>query len=170
MRQVPGRLLWVGHVGDTRHPRPLLDAGITAVVELADSEPLASLPRELVRCRFPLVDGGGNPPWLLRLAMESVATLVRAGVPTLVCCGCGMSRSVCVAAGGLALAEGTDIGEALAIVVGLGPADVSPGLMVEMKAVIASLAKAQSVSEAALAIDWNRPEEDAAWSHLQPGK
>jgi hypothetical protein len=24
--------------------------------------------------------------------------------------------------------------------------------------------------EAALAADWNRPEEDAAWSHLQPGK
>jgi hypothetical protein len=24
-------------------------------------------------------------------------------------------------------------------------------------------------SEAALAADWNRPEEDAAWSHLQPG-
>ena len=24
------------------------------------------------------------------------------------------------------------------------------------------------LSEAALAEDWNRPEEDAAWSHLQP--
>jgi hypothetical protein len=24
------------------------------------------------------------------------------------------------------------------------------------------------LSEAALAQDWNRPEEDAAWSHLQP--
>jgi hypothetical protein len=26
------------------------------------------------------------------------------------------------------------------------------------------------LSEAALAEDWNRPEEDAAWSHLQPAK
>jgi hypothetical protein len=26
------------------------------------------------------------------------------------------------------------------------------------------------LSEAALAEDWNRPEEDAAWEHLQPGK
>ncbi len=25
------------------------------------------------------------------------------------------------------------------------------------------------LAEAAL-VDWNRPEEDAAWSHLQPGK
>lgn len=26
------------------------------------------------------------------------------------------------------------------------------------------------LSEAALAVDWDRPEEDAAWSHLQPAK
>jgi len=26
------------------------------------------------------------------------------------------------------------------------------------------------LAEAALAVDWSRPEEDAAWSHLQPGK
>jgi hypothetical protein len=26
------------------------------------------------------------------------------------------------------------------------------------------------LSEPALAADWNRPEEDAAWSHLQSGK
>lgn len=26
------------------------------------------------------------------------------------------------------------------------------------------------LSEAALAEDWNRPEEDAAWSHLQPAQ
>ena len=26
------------------------------------------------------------------------------------------------------------------------------------------------LSEAALGLDWNRPEEDAAWSHLQSGR
>ncbi|HEV3440156.1 MAG TPA: hypothetical protein VG122_22500 [Gemmata sp.] len=26
------------------------------------------------------------------------------------------------------------------------------------------------LAEAALAVDWSRPEEDAAWSHLQQGK
>ena len=26
------------------------------------------------------------------------------------------------------------------------------------------------LSESALAKDWNTPEEDAAWAHLQPGK
>jgi hypothetical protein len=30
--------------------------------------------------------------------------------------------------------------------------------------------EAALLAEAALAVDWNRPEEDAAWSHLQPEK
>ena len=30
--------------------------------------------------------------------------------------------------------------------------------------------EAALLAEAALAEDWSRPEEDAAWSHLQPGK
>ncbi len=30
--------------------------------------------------------------------------------------------------------------------------------------------EAALLAEAALAADWLRPEEDAAWSHLQPGK
>lgn len=30
--------------------------------------------------------------------------------------------------------------------------------------------EAALLSEAALAGDWNRAEEDAAWAHLQPGK
>jgi hypothetical protein len=133
MRQIVGHALWLGNAGDLREPRTVLGAGIEAIVELADSEPFAALPRELVRCRFPLSDGGDNPPWLLRLAVESVAALLRAGVPVLVCCSAGMSRSVCVAAGGLALAEGRPLGEVLSAVVGSGPADVSPGLLVQLQ-------------------------------------
>jgi hypothetical protein len=30
--------------------------------------------------------------------------------------------------------------------------------------------EAALLAEASLAADWNRPEEDAAWSHLQPGR
>jgi hypothetical protein len=136
MRPIPGRALWIGHVGDTRHPRILLDAGIMAVVELADSEPLATLPRELIRCRFPLSDGGGNPPWLVRLSVDSVAALMRAGIPTLICCGCGMSRSVCMAAAALVLVEGLAMDEAITMVAGCGPADVSAGLLTEVESVL----------------------------------
>src|SRR5262245_37055634 len=136
MRQVAGRLLWVGHAGDTRDPRSVMAAGIEAVLELADNEPFAALPRELIRCRFPLSDGGSNPPWLLRLAAESVAALLRAGVPTLVCCGGGMSRSVCVAAAGVALAESRPLDEALRAVAGLGPAGGSAGMLAQLRSAL----------------------------------
>ena len=133
MRQIAERSLWLGHAGDLRNPGATLAAGIEAVVELADSEPAAELPRELVRFRFPLSDGGDNPRWLLRLAAESVAALLRANVSTLVCCASGLSRSVCIAAAGIAIAETRPFAETLSNVVGSGPADVSPGLMVQIR-------------------------------------
>jgi hypothetical protein len=113
-----------------------LSAGIQAVVELADSEQFASFPRDLVRCRFPISDGGDNPGWLLRMACESVAALLRAGVPVLVCCACGMSRSICVAAGGVSLADGRSLDDALPVVIGEGPADVCPRLMAQVRAAL----------------------------------
>jgi hypothetical protein len=33
---------------------------------------------------------------------------------------------------------------------------------------VAGVSETALLSERALAEDWNRPEEDAAWSHLQP--
>ena len=71
MRQVANRRLWIGNAGDLRDPRVVLAAGIEAVVELADNEQMASLPRDLIRFRFPLLDGGHNADWLLRLAANS---------------------------------------------------------------------------------------------------
>jgi protein-tyrosine phosphatase len=140
MWQVTGRKLWLGHASDLRNPRSLLAIGIEAVVELADSEQMAVLPRELVRCRFPLFDGRINPPWLLRLASESVAAFLRAGVPTLVCCSFGLSRSICITAAGIAVAEGRTLGESLLEVVGSGPADVSPRLLAQLQDALAKQA------------------------------
>ena len=134
MRQIAGRRIWIGNAGDLRNPRSVLAAGVEAIVELADNEQFAALPRELVRFRFPLSDGGGNSDWLLRLAIHSVAALLRAGVPTLVCCSCGLNRSVCVVAAGLAASEGRPFDEMLLEVAKSGPADVSPGLVVQFQA------------------------------------
>jgi hypothetical protein len=133
MRQVAGRKLWLGHIGDLREPRPLLSSGIEAIIELADNEVFATLPRNLIRCRFPLSDGGENPLWLLRLAAHSVAALLTTGVPTIVCCSCGMNRSVCVAGAGVAIAERLTLDEAVKVVVGAGPADVSVRLFEELR-------------------------------------
>lgn len=37
------------------------------------------------------------------------------------------------------------------------------------EAPLAHISETALLSESALAEDWNRAEEDAAWSHLQPG-
>jgi protein-tyrosine phosphatase len=133
MRQISGPGLWLGNACDVRDPRALLAAGIAAVVELADSEQFGVLPRKLIRLRFPLSDGGENPLWLVRLATESAAAFVRAGVPVLICCSAGMSRSICVAAAGLSLTEGRPLAESLSVVVESGPADVSPGFLMQVR-------------------------------------
>jgi hypothetical protein len=45
--------------------------------------PPVQLTRELISCRFPLLDGTGNH--LVDLAIRCVANLVERGIPTLVC-------------------------------------------------------------------------------------
>jgi hypothetical protein len=138
MRQIANRQLWIGSVGDLRDPRAVLAAGIEAVVELADNEQMASLPRDLIRLRFPFSDGGENADWLVRLAANSVAALLNAGIPTLVCCSCGLNRSVCMAAGALAVVDGRSFDEVLLAVAKGGPADVSPGLAAQFRAALLS--------------------------------
>ncbi|MCA9067699.1 MAG: dual specificity protein phosphatase family protein [Planctomycetaceae bacterium] len=108
MRKVDSLPLWIGNAGDLKDVRAVCET-VEAVVEVADSEPLAELPRSLIRCRFPLSDGGENPAWLLLLAATTVSTFLQSGVPTLVCCSAGMSRSVCVAAAGIALKKGISL-------------------------------------------------------------
>jgi protein-tyrosine phosphatase len=136
VRKVEGYLLWIGHVGDVADPGRVVSKGILAVVNVAANEPPASFPRDLTYCRFPLADGNGNPPWLLGAAVETVACLLRSGTPTLVYCGAGMSRSPCIAAAAIASVQGRDSDEALELVLRSGPADVSPGLWSDVRAVI----------------------------------
>ena len=128
MNRVPGYPLWTGNVADARDLPALLSAGDEAVVDLALNELSPRLTRELVYCRFPLVDGAGNPPWLLRAAVEAVAGLVRSQVPTLVFCSAGMSRSPAVAAVALSAARGLVPTECLTLVTKGGPRDVSASL------------------------------------------
>ncbi len=132
MRKVAGHLLWIGHAGDLLDPRTILDAGIEAVVELADSEPLADLPRSLIRCRFPISDDGENPPGLLSLALRTIADLIDTDLPTLIACSAGMSRSVTLAAAAIATSSDTTLEDTLRRVIADGPADLSPGLLAQV--------------------------------------
>src|SRR3954465_13599226 len=103
MRQILPPPLWIGHAGDGGDYRHILDAGIAAIVQLAEEEPPLQPPRELVYCRFPLVDGAGNDRQGVYLALTTVANLRGRPVPTLVGCGVGLSRAPAIAAAALAM-------------------------------------------------------------------
>ena len=98
MRTILASLLWPANAAELRDVRSVLALGITAVVDLAASEPPVVYPRDIVYLRIPLNDGAGNPQAVLRLAINSTADLIRAGRPMLVACNAGMSRSPAIVA------------------------------------------------------------------------
>jgi protein-tyrosine phosphatase len=133
MNQIPPHLLWIGHAGDGRDYRRLLDVGIEAVVQIAIEEPPLQPPRELIYLRFPLRDGADNPDGLLELAVDALAALIRQRVRTLVCCGAGTSRSPAISAVAVGLVTGEPVEEALKRVLTSRPGDVSPALWEQLK-------------------------------------
>jgi len=137
MRQVGEYPLWLGHVGDARDMRALCEAGIEAVVDLALNEFPVVLTREMAYCRFPLIDGGGNPPWMLYAAVNTVARLVRCEVRTLLYCSAGISRTPAVAAAAIATVSDMPLEKSLALVVKSGVADITPVLWKELLEAIA---------------------------------
>ena len=135
MRRIGEMTLFIGHAGDLRDVRGLHAAGIAAVVDLAANEPPSTLTRDLAYCRLPLVDGPGNPEWLLRAAVMLVSGFVRENVPCLVCCSGGMSRSPAVAAAAIARVRSIEPNAALEQVAVAGAIDVSPGLWREVEGI-----------------------------------
>jgi hypothetical protein len=127
MRRVEPYALWIGHAGDAGNAPGLHEAGIRALVQLAMEEPAASPPRDLIFLRVPLVDGAGNSIESLALAIRTVARLLELRIPTLVCCGAGMSRSPCIAAAALSLAFGLEPGDALERLETTGACDIASG-------------------------------------------
>lgn len=135
MRVLEPGLFFLGNAADLRDVASMLAAGVRAVVDLALAEAPALLPREIIYCRIPLLDGEGNDPAVLRLAVDVAGSLIRAKMPILAACGAGMSRSVAVAAAALAIVEGRSLEASLERVAGTGPHDVSPGLWRDLKRV-----------------------------------
>ena len=102
MQQIQPDLLWIGNAGDLRDPSALHRLGIVAVVDVAFEQPISNLPRELIYCRFPLIDGGGNDRSVLLQAIRTTAELITGGKKTLIACSAGMSRSPSIAVFALA--------------------------------------------------------------------
>lgn len=140
MREIlPGKL-WLGNVADARDVEAVLRAGVVAVVDLAaPDQPMPALPRSIVYCRFPILDGRQDTPALLRPALETVVSLLRGEVPTLAFCSMGMSRAPAVAAGALAILQGGSPDDRLREIAIGHPHDVSPELWHDVRKVCAEM-------------------------------
>jgi protein-tyrosine phosphatase len=118
-----------------------MDAGILAVVDLAYEELPPNLPRSIVYCRFPILDGRQNSRQILVMAIETVVALLKKEIPTLVYCSAGMSRSPAVVAAALSILDGSIIDERLRQVVSGHPHDISPQLWEEVREVCKNIAE-----------------------------
>lgn len=128
MREILAGRLWIGNAIDGRDAERLLAAGVAAVVNLAAEERSPDLPRSMLYCHFPIVDGAPDDEATLRVAIQTVVSLLKSQVPTLVCCGSGMSRSPAVVVAALFIVQGGNAEERLREVVAGHPHDVSPHL------------------------------------------
>ena len=128
MREILSNQLWIGNAGDARDAGRLLRAGVAAVINLAAEEPLPNLPRSMIYCHFPLVDGPQDDEAVLDMAIQTVVCLLKNQVSTLVYCGAGMSRSPAVVAAAPSIVQGGSPDEKLKEIVAGRPHDVSPHL------------------------------------------
>ena len=135
IRKVYSDLLFVGNAMDTRDLKSIYDNQIRAVVDLAINEPPAQLGREIIYCRFPLDDGGGNNDGLIAITVRTIAAMIQNETRTMVACSAGMSRGPTIAAASIALLTGRDPEECLAEITSHGPNDVSPILWAHIKRV-----------------------------------
>lgn len=140
MNVIIPNLLWTGNAADARNPGPLLEIGIRGVVDLALEEPPPRLTRDMLVCRFPIIDGGGNRLEVLSAAVVTTAALLHRQVPLLVACSGGMSRSPAVAAAALALDRRKRPDVVLRECFEGKPCDLSAALWLDIEAVYADLA------------------------------
>ena len=135
MRKISDLPLWLGHSGDANNIRLVMDTGIQAIIDLAANEKPIPMPREIIVCRFPMLDGAGNPPWLIQHAINCATDLLRNHIATLIYCSAGMSRTPMIAGAAVAKLKSWSLMKGIQFVVGNGPADLSPGLLNEVTSV-----------------------------------
>ena len=141
MREIlPGRL-WLGNSADLRKVEGILQIGIQAVIDLAIEQMMPTLPRTLVYCRFPILDGQQSSPAVLRAAIDTIVLFLQRGIPSLVCCSAGMSRSPAVVAGALSIFQGGNPDDHLRKIAVGHPHDVSPQLWQEVRDICAEMEK-----------------------------
>lgn len=139
MREIIPRQFWIGNATEARQILPVTSLQVEAVLDLAANELPVQFPRELVYCRFPISDGAENNQTVLLAALTVTSHFVRNLTPTFIYCSAGMSRSVAIAAGAIALAEGAVADNVLSRITSTGAHDVSPALWSEVRRLVGTL-------------------------------
>ena len=139
MREILPGQLWLGNTGDASDYSSIYESGIVAIIDLALENMPPALARSLVYCRFPIIDGGQGSQEVLQTAIETVISLFRKEMPTLVVCGAGMSRSPAVVAAALSIINGENPDDWLRHVVSGHPHDISPQLWKDVRNVCENL-------------------------------
>jgi protein-tyrosine phosphatase len=132
MQQIQPYSLWIGTAGDLRDLRRLYDLGIQVVMQVAYEEPPLALPHDLIVCRFPMVDGDGNAPALVNLAIDTLTQMLEQKFACLVCCQAGLSRSPAIAAAALARLTQRPTVECLEQIAAQHRCDVHPGFLTQV--------------------------------------
>jgi protein-tyrosine phosphatase len=120
--------LWQGNAVEAIDVRSVLDLGVQAVVDLAAEEEPVRYPRDILVLRFPIIDGAGNPAWLLETIVSSLHGLLVNEIPTFVFCSAGLSRSPAICAAGLARYRNVSMEETLEVITKDRPIDVATTL------------------------------------------
>lgn len=144
IREVHPDRLFLGNAMDARDLKLLYDNQIAAVVDLAANEPPAQLARDMIYCRFPIIDGDGNPNAIIETAVRCVATLMENNFRTMVACSAGMSRSPAIAAAAIAISTKKHPDDCLTTITSNAPHDVSPILWSRVKIVYDEIVRSGS--------------------------
>jgi len=110
MKSVFDSNLSIGNVSEGHNTQLLFDQEIESLVDLAYEEKPASYPREIFHLRIPLIDGQGNSRLRIRIAIISVAEIIRADSKALIFCSAGLSRSPVIVIASYALVTQSDPG------------------------------------------------------------
>lgn len=130
------KTVWLGNAIELRNPKLLYENSIRCVVDLAYEEKAAQLPRDILYLRFPLLDGQGNPPSHMRLALGATIQLFEEHEPFVVGCSAGMSRSPSLLSFVLAHCTGVCAEEVLEKIAAKRQLEIKPSLWNDFRAAI----------------------------------
>ena len=103
-------------------------SGATAIGQ----ETPAQLPRQLIYCRFPLNDGGGNDATVLLQTVQTLVDFLHADNRTIIACSAGMSRSPTIAAFALAAHLSQEPEEVIGRIADIKPLELKAALWNEV--------------------------------------